>query len=124
MRKYKGVILSIQMFCVLLLIISKYLEPGVTQIAYCFTAFSSPVLLLAYGEDTFFSENTCWQAMAVFVAEFLISFLFVGAMITGMRMNGGTIDGFGVLLIAYAAAFILAIADRISLGCLRRKMQN
>ena len=114
MKKYKGAILSIQIFCVLLLILSKYIEPGVTQVAYCFTAFSSPFLLLAYGEDTFFSDATWWPAMAVFIAEFLISFLFVGAMITGMRTAAST-KGFGTLLLCYGLATVLTITERAAL---------
>ena len=116
MRKYKGVILSIQIFCVLLLIISKYLEPGVTQIAYCFTAFSSPFLLLAYGEDVLFSEVTCWAAMATFVAEFLISFLFVGAMITGMRMGSVANEVFGLLLFAYLLSTVFSVSGYFAHG--------
>ena len=116
MKKYKGAILAIQIFCVLLLISSKYIEPGVTQVAYCFTAFSSPFLLLAYGEDAFFSDATWWPAMAVFIAEFLISFLFVGAMITGMRMGSVANEVFGLLLFAYLLSTVFSVSGYFARG--------
>ena len=98
----------------MLLITSKYLEPSVTQVAYCFTAFSSPFLLLAFGEHAFFQEEGFWSAAGVFIAEFLISFIFVGAMITGMKMGAAALRGFGTLLFAYCLAAVLSIAERIA----------
>jgi len=114
MRKYKAIVGAIQAFCILLLIISKYLEPGVTQIAYCFTVFTSPFLLLAFGEQAFFQEGGFWSSAAVFIAEFLISFVFVGAMITGMKMGTASLRGFGSLLFVYCLAAVLSIAERVA----------
>jgi len=114
MRKYKAIVMTIQVFCILLLVLSKHLEPGVNQLAYCFTAFSSPFLLLAFGEQAFFQEDGFWSSAFIFVAEFLISFVFVGAMITGMKMGDASLRGFGTLLLGYCLAAILSVAERVA----------
>lgn len=84
-----------------------------TQVAYCFTAFSSPFLLLEFGEQAFFQEDGFWSAAGVFIAECLISFIFVGAMITGMKMGTASLWGFGTLLFVYCLAAVLSIAERV-----------
>ena len=113
MRKHKAIVGTIQAFCGLLLIMSKYLEPGVTQMAYCFMVFASPFLLLAFGEEAFSKENSDWSSAAVFIAEFLVSFIFVGAMITGMKTGTASLRGFGALLFVYCLAAVLSIAERV-----------
>lgn len=113
MRKYKAVVLTIQVFCLLLLIMSGLLERGVTQVAYCFTAFSLSFLLIAFGEAGLRYEKVDIPAMAVVVFEGCISGLFIGAAITGMKMGGDTLRGFSTLLAVYGLATDLAIIERV-----------
>ena len=113
MRKRKGVVLAIQMFCVLLLILSEYLELCTAQLAYCFTVFSSPFLLLAFGEAVFLGKKGYRLAGVVLSTELLISLAFVGTMITGMKMGAVAFRGFGTLLFAYVLTVVLSIAVRM-----------
>lgn len=114
MRKYKGLYFAVQVFAILLLVMSKYLDNGIVQVAYCYTAFSAPFLLLAFGEAAFFSDGRWIANAAVFLVEFLISFVFIGAMITGMQWGSDALRGFGTLLLGYCIAAGLSIVERIA----------
>ena len=114
MRKRKKTVMVIQVVCILILIVSKYLESSITQLAYCLTAFSSPFLMLSFGKVAFYDEKGYRTATLVFIVEFLISFFFVGAMITGMKMGVAALRGFGTLLLGYCLAAILSIVECVA----------
>lgn len=114
MRKHKNIIMALQAFCILLLIMSNYLETSITQVAYCFTVFTSPFLLFAFGEVAFLNEKNYLAATGAVVFEACISILFVGTMVTGMKMDAGDFLLFSRLLLVYSIATILSIFERLA----------
>lgn len=115
MKKYKNVILFIQAFCLLLLLISSYLENGLVQLAYCFTIFSVPFLIIAFAEDVLFGERVNSLAAVSLTAELLITVIFVGASVKGMQMGGEATKGFAILLLFFVLAGVFAVVERFAL---------
>ena len=115
MKKYKSIVLSIQLFCVILLIMSTYLERSLTQLAYCFVVFSSPFLLFSFGEEVRFSAKENWAASAILAVETALSLLFVGGSIYGMTMGEEEFHGFGRLLLCYCVAAVIPMAECLTM---------
>lgn len=120
MKKYMSVIFSLQFFCFLLLFLSAYLDNGLTQLAYCFTIFSSPFLILSSGKMVLLDEMINWNAVLLFTMESFLSVLFVWTTIYGMQKGSADGRGFGFLLAAYCMAALFAISACV---CTWRKCQ-
>lgn len=114
MRKNKSIVLAIQLFSILLLFMSTYLETSITQVAYCFAVFISPFLLLEYGKIAFFHEKLDYLAAGIVVFEACISILFIGAMIAGLKLYTDSLLGFRRLLFVYGLSVLLSICECVS----------
>ena len=115
MKKYKTIILFAQMFCLLVLLLSAYLDSALVQLAYCFTVFSVPFLVISFAEVVLFSEKVKHFDAATLVAELLIAVLFLEAAVKGMQMGGAAARGFSTLLLFFIISCVFATVERLAL---------
>ena len=83
---YRWVLLCVQVLFSPVLFLADYVPWPFAQIAYCVVVFTSPLLLLIYG-FRYIREEDWYRAAVPFFAEAVLAFLFVGAMIYGIRTN-------------------------------------
>lgn len=108
---YRHVLLYIQVLSFLVLFLSGHVAQALIQAAYCVVVFTSPLLLLVYGAR--YAREQAWSwAVVPFLAEALLSVLFVGAMIYGIWCNASGGILFIKLLAVYTADAALCV-----LGC-------
>lgn len=108
---WRHALLCTQVLFFLILFLSDHIIQSLTQAAYCIVVFTSPLLLLIYGKQ--YMQEKAWHWSAIpFLAETVLTFLFVGAMIFGIRLNAPSGALFARLLTVYTVDAVLCI-----LGC-------
>lgn len=98
---YRDVLLSTQVLSFFILLLSDHITQSLTQAAYCIVVFTSPLLLLIYGFRYMREEAWSWEAIP-FLTELVLTVLFVGAMIYGIRLHVPSSALFARLLTVYA----------------------
>ena len=95
------VLYLIQLIGFTLLIISDYINPTITRSLYCLVVFSTPWLIVEYGRKYMYAEKISLVVVPFFL-EVILSILFIGSMIYGIRNGAQTVeDLFSWLLLVY-----------------------
>ena len=80
---YHRILFAIQTLFFLILLLAGHLTPPLVQLSYCLVLFLSPILLLSCGAR-YLREKAFSLSLLPFLAEFVLAFLFVCAMVYGI----------------------------------------
>lgn len=104
---FRRVILAVQMLSLFISALPSPVIQPFAAITYCLAVFTTPLLLIIYGHRYLGGEKDWSWEIVPLLAEILLSVLFVGAMIYGIRFMDESVVLFARLLIVYAVVTVI-----------------